>query len=281
MRRTPTGRAMVAGVVGQPIGHSLSPLLHTAWIEAAGLDAAYVPMSAADDREFAQVVHALRRAGFRGLNVTLPFKLAALALADAVHPSAVEAGAANLLLFGEDGIEARNTDGIGLLDSLRRSAPDLVLTSGPVAILGAGGAGRGAAAALRGAGATELRIVNRTFERAEALAAVVGGSAYRLEDAASAFEGAALIVNTTSGGVGSEQDHAWPIAAAPSSAVLLDMRYGRVRSPLLQSAEARGMLAIDGLGMLIGQARPSFEAFYGVAPPDAVDAERLLREAIA
>ena len=272
---------MVAGVVGQPIAHSLSPLLHSRWIEAGGLDAVYVPFAPSTEADFIALIRGLAASGARGVNVTLPYKEVALALADQADDVARGAGAANLLLFIGGRIQARNTDGIGLIAALTEQAQALDLGSDPVVLLGAGGAARGAATALIGAGVRKLRVVNRTLERAVALTTVVGGDAFAIGDAARALDGAALIVNATSAGVGPNTEVEWPLSAAPTTAVVLDMRYGRRRTALLQQADDLGMKAIDGLGMLIGQARPSFEAFYGVAPPTGIDARALLEEAIA
>jgi len=172
---------MVVGVIGRPVGHSLSPLLHGTWIKAAGLDALYAPFEPVAEG-FAALVEGLGAGGVRGVNVTLPFKEQALAMAGTVSAEANAAGAANLLLFRPDGrIEARNTDGVGLLGAFAEQAPGTDLRSGPVVILGAGGAARGAAAALKAAGVPELRIVNRTVERAAALADRFCAHAYSIE----------------------------------------------------------------------------------------------------
>ncbi len=273
---TLSGSATVAGVVGFPIAHSLSPRLHTAWIAAAGLDAAYVPFSPTAEG-FERLIDGLRGGAIRGLNATVPFKGRALALADLADPAAVAAGAANLLLFQQDGsIEARNTDGIGLLAAFAEQAPMVDLRSGPVVVLGAGGAARGAVAALNAVGARDLRIVNRTQGRAGALAEAFGGRAFSLRQAPQAFEDAVAIVNATSAGLDGEPSPVWPLEAAPRSAAVMDMVYKPLVTPLLALARQRGMPTVDGLAMLIGQARPSFAAFYGRSPPDHVDARAVL-----
>lgn len=280
MRRTPTGAAMVAGVIGQPIRHSLSPLLHTVWIEAAELDAAYVPLAPSGVDEFRLLVASLAAAGFRGLNVTLPFKEAALALADEADAAARRAGAANLLIFGEGRVEARNTDGVGLIAALKAMKPDLDFSTRPTVVLGAGGAARGAAAALATAGVRELRFVNRTVEKARAVAEAFGGTAYAIDAAERALSGAAVVVNCTSATVAGGKDVDWPLGALPPRAMVLDMRYGKNPTPFIETARRVDLRASDGLTMLIEQARPSFQAFFGVAPPREVDAEQLLREAL-
>jgi shikimate dehydrogenase len=279
MRKGFSAAAAVAGVVGSPISHSLSPLLHNSWIEALGLDAVYVPFSPTVDG-FEAFIQGLRGGVIRGLNITLPFKEAALALAEERTPLATASGAANLLLFREDGrIEANNTDGAGLLYAFARQVPDHDLAAAPLVILGAGGAARGAVAALRTHGVRDIRIVNRTLGRAEILAdGVAGVSAWGLETMTEAMLGVGTLINATSAelsGDGFEID--WS-ALAPGAAVM-DMLYRPLQTGLLKAAARSGLQTVDGLDMLIGQAVPSFEAFFGVAPPQSVDARGLLLEA--
>jgi shikimate dehydrogenase len=272
---------MVAGIVGRPVAHSLSPVLHNAWIAAAGIDAAYVPFAPGADG-FGALVQGLRGGVIRGLNVTLPFKAEALALADLADAAATAASAANLLLFHVDGmIEARNTDGIGLLAAFREQAPAVELSAGPVVVLGAGGAAQGAVAALASAGVSELRVVNRARARAEALAERFGAEAFALEQAERAFIGAVAIINATSAGFGENEVVAWPLHAASVSVAVMDMVYKPLLTPLLADARTRGMTTVDGLAMLIGQARPSFEALFGQPPPTSVDARSIALAAIA
>ena len=275
-----SGAAVVAGVIGSPVRHSLSPLIHNAWIAAARRDAVYAPFEATP-ATFADAVRGLRAAGVRGLNVTLPFKAAALALADAADAAATASGAANLLLFDCDGgVEARNTDGIGLLRAFQLQAPGWRTDAGPVLILGAGGAARGAAATLRAAGA-QVMVANRTGERAQALADDLGGvDVVPWSELAAAVANASAIVNATSGGLKGDSALALSLDAALPSAVVMDMVYSPLRTPLLREAAARGLRTVDGLAMLVGQAAPSFEAFFGVPPPAAVDVRRLALDAL-
>lgn len=272
-----TGAALIAGVVGSPVRHSLSPVLHNAWIAAAGLDAAYVPFAPPADR-FAAFVEGLRGGAIRGFNVTLPFKEQALALADEVSPRAAAAAAANVLVFRADGtIWADNTDGAGLLAAFAVQAPGFDPAAAPVTILGAGGAARGAAAAFVAAGAPAVRIVNRTRARAEAIAAALGGpvSAHGLEAAAEAFAGAGAIVNATSAGLADDAVPDFPLQAAPPTCVAMDMVYKPLKTPFLARAETLGLATVDGLEMLVRQAVPSFEAFFGRPPPAEVDVRAL------
>lgn len=268
-----TGAAMVAGIIGRPVTHSLSPVLHNAWIAAAGLNAAYVPLAPTAEG-FRALVEGLRGGVIRGVNVTIPFKEEALAVADEIGERARLAGASNLLLFLEDGtIVADNTDGLGMLGALEIQAPGFDPKAGPAVILGAGGAARGAAAALALAGAPEVRIVNRTLDRAEALARDIGGFVRAVDVAA--LHDANLIVNATSLGLGGGPGPDIDLTAAPGGAVVLDMVYKPLRTEFLERAEARGLRTVDGLEMLIRQAVPSFEAFFGVAPPASVDVRAL------
>ncbi|HEX6859434.1 MAG TPA: shikimate dehydrogenase [Caulobacteraceae bacterium] len=268
-----------AGVVGNPIGHSLSPAIQNAWIAAANLDAEYDAFVGPLDG-FADFIGGLQERGLRGVNVTIPFKEEALALADEASELAKLAGAANLLVFEDGRVRADNTDGPGLLVALKDRA-GFDPTSGPAVILGAGGAARGAAAALVLAGSPQVRIVNRTRERAHALAASVGEHVIDYHSAEDAFEGAAVIINATSLGLGGGEGPNAPFEHAPGSAVVMDMVYKPLITQFLDAAAERGHPTVDGLEMLIGQARPSFEALFGIAPPLEVDARAVAVEAMA
>ncbi len=271
-----SGAATVAGVVGRPIAHSLSPLIHTSWIEAAKLDAAYVPFSPPDEN-FEKFTRSLRGGAIRGLNVTAPFKERALALADDADSAARAGGSANLLLFHEDGmIEARSTDGEGLIAAFAEQAPALDLAQGPVAILGAGGAARAAAAALLAAGAPEILVLNRSAARAEELVFALKSeriTAHGLADAERLFPRVQALVNAAAGGPLA------PINTLDAGATVMDMTYRPLKTALLRAAGARSLATVDGLSMLINQAKPSFEAFFGQAPP-AIDVRVLALKAL-
>jgi shikimate dehydrogenase len=281
MSRKITGATAVAGVAGAPVRHSLSPLIHNAWIAAAEIDAVYVPFAPCGD-DFTRFAEGLRGGVIRGLNVTVPFKEAALGVADEVSDRAELAGAANLLVFNTDGrITADNVDGLGLLGAFAAQAPDFDPKAGPVTIVGAGGAARGAAAAFVMAGAPEVRIVNRTLAKAEIVAGALGrrARAYALDAAAAAFEDAAAVVNATSAGLSDEMPDL-PLEATPSAAVVMDMTYKPLETPFLGKARALQRRTVDGLEMLIRQAAPSFEAFFGRVPPKSVDVRALCVEAL-
>jgi len=265
--RSHTAAATVAGIAGHPVTHSLSPVIHSAWIAALGLDAAYVPFRVQPDG-FERFARGLRGGAIRGINVTAPFKEQALALSDTADGAALAAGSANVLLFDADGhVEARSTDGLGMLAAFAEQAPDVALDAGPAVVLGAGGAARAAVAALLNAGCPEVRVVNRTAARAEELVFVFKDrvSAWSLGQVTEAFTGAGVLVNAAAGGP------LPPVDALPDGAAVMDMTYRPLETGLLRAAKARGLVPVDGLSMLIAQARPSFEAFYGMAPPADVD----------
>jgi len=248
---------MLAGVAGQPIAHSLSPLIHRAWIAAAGLDADYLAYGPADTAGFAALVADGRAGRLRGLNVTAPFKEQALALADEAGVTARTCGSANLLLFEAGRVRVDSTDGAGLIAALGEQAPQLDLRDQAVVVLGAGGAARAGVAALKAAGA-EVGVLNRTRARAESLAADLDVAVVE----PGALAGAALVVNALS--VEPDVD----LSRLRDDAVLMDMGYRPLITPFLAAGRARGLTVVDGLAMLIGQARPSFRALFGVeAPP--------------
>ena len=270
-----SGATRVAGVVGRPIVHSMSPILHNAWLAAAGIDGVYVPFSTEPGR-FTAFAESLRGGSVAGLNVTLPFKGQALALADEATFRATSAQAANVLVFREDGtILADNTDGLGMLGAFAEQAPGFDAAAGPVVILGAGGAARGAAAAFVEAGCPQVRIVNRTLLKAQEIAEPLGAVALSLNEAAAAFEGAVAVVNATSAGLSGSAALDVPLEATPPGAVVMDMVYKPLKTPFLAQAEGLGRRTVDGLAMLIGQAVPSFEYFYGRPPPKDVDVRAL------
>ena len=267
---TLTGAGKIAGVVGWPIRHSLSPLLHGYWLEELKIDGALVPLSVPRE-DFARTVLALRRAGFTGVNVTVPHKEAAFALAHIRDAAAESAGAANLLIFHTDGrIEGRNTDAAGLEASLRENMESL--KSKTVVLLGAGGAARGALLALDGLNAGRIHLLNRSPGKAAQLAMAMKTFVKSdiqpgaLEDWANVAGHADLIVNTTSAGMKDHPPLELDLAALRSTATVLDIVYNPLQTPLLKQAKTRGLKTIDGLGMLMHQAAPSFEAFFGVAP---------------
>jgi len=264
-----TGKAKLAGVIGWPVSHSLSPVLHGHWLELYGIDGAMIPLAARVE-DFAAVIDGARRAGFKGVNVTVPHKESAFAIAHKVDAAAKSAGAANLLIFQDGKIEGRNTDSLGLAESLRENIGSL--NGKPVVLLGAGGAARGAILALEMLGAGKIHLLNRDAHRAKTLAASLAPQVKAavepgaLSDWNKVAGGAVLVVNSTSAGMGANPPLDIDLAALPKSAAVCDIVYNPLETKLLKDAAARGHKTIDGLGMLMHQAVPSFEAFFGVRP---------------
>lgn len=265
---TTTGRARLAGVMGWPIGHSLSPLLHNYWLAEYGIDGAYVPLPVAPEH-FAQALRLLPLVGFRGVNITVPHKEAALQAVDKADDAARRIGAVNTVVVDDDGsLHGINTDALGFAAHLKASAPEFDATLGPAVVIGAGGAARAAAVALLDMGAPEIRIVNRTLARAEELARHLGGHV-RVVDWAGrgrTLADANLVVNTTTQGMTGQPPLALDLAALPAAAVVYDIVYAPAETPLLRMARARGNPVVDGLGMLLHQAVPGFAAWFGVTP---------------
>jgi shikimate dehydrogenase len=267
-----TGNAKLAGVIGWPVAQSLSPRLHAYWLRELGIDGAYVPLAVRRE-DFALVIDALHRAGFAGINVTVPHKEAAFALAHETDEMARAAGAANLLLFRPDGsIEARNTDMFGLVQSLNDELDVKTFRGGPAVILGAGGAARAAVLALDRLGAGEIRIVSRNPDRAEALASMLKdrvaapSRCFAWNEWAQAAGHAALLVNATSAGMRGGPPLDITVEDLPAGASVCDLVYNPLETELLKQARARGLKATSGLGMLMHQAVSAFEAFYGARP---------------
>ena len=255
-------------MIGWPVAHSRSPALHGHWLRRHGIAGHYVPL-AVRPGHLAQVLHALPRAGFVGANVTIPHKEAVLALADMVTDRAALIGAANTLTFRPDGtIHADNTDGQGFIANLVQQAPGWHPASGPAAVIGAGGAARAVVAALLERGVPELRIANRTRARAERIREDFGARVTvhdwaRLDRM---LEGAATVVNATSAGMKGGPPLHLPLEALSPAALVTDLVYTPLDTEFLRAARARGCTTVDGLGMLLHQAAPGFERWFGVRP---------------
>src|SRR6266478_890277 len=264
-----TGTTRLAGIMGWPVSHSRSPLLHGFWLGETGIDGAYVPLPVRPEY-IAQALRALPVLGFRGCNLTIPHKQTALSVADRVEPSARRIGAVNTIIVAPDGsLEARNTDVYGFRENLRETVPDWQPTAGPAVILGAGGSARAVVAALTDAGVTEIRIVNRTLSRAEALASDLSTSTTRItvhswDETGQIQRDAGLLVNTTSLGMTGEPPLQLDLSSLPPSAPVVDIVYVPLETGLLAAARQRGHPVVDGLGMLLQQGRPGFEAWFGV-----------------
>ncbi|HSZ11013.1 MAG TPA: shikimate dehydrogenase [Rhizomicrobium sp.] len=279
-----SGNAKVAGIIGWPVGHSLSPALHGFWLEAHKVDGAYVPLPVAPEN-FSFVLDGLRRAGFKGVNLTVPHKEAGFALAHETDEAAQIAGAVNLLIFGEHGhMIGRNTDALGLEASLRDAG--VHITGETVVLFGAGGAARAGVLALNALGAKEIRILNRNASRAEALAGSLAPKIAAclttgpLTDWPKAASDVKLLLNTTSAGMKGKDALNLDLAPLPNDAAVCDIVYNPLETDLLKNAKARGLKTIDGLGMLMHQAVPAFETFYGVRPAVTPELRRHLEAAL-
>jgi shikimate dehydrogenase len=258
-----TGQAKLAGLIGWPVAHSRSPILHNAWLTRHGIDGAYVPLAVAP-ADFTTAVAGLRAAGFRGANVTIPHKEAAFAVCDVVDESAHAAGAVNTLIFHESGVHGCNTDGEGFAANMLAHGVDPV--AGPALLLGAGGAARAIAARLLADGG-EVAVTNRARSRADALAATLPGlTVLDWDDRQTALADVSLVVNTTPAGMPGRPPLALDLSNADDTLVVADIVYVPRETPLLRAARARGLVCVPGLGMLLHQAVPGFAAWFGVLP---------------
>jgi shikimate dehydrogenase len=261
-------RIPLAGVIGSPVAHSRSPALHGYWLRRYGIRGHYIPMDIAQ-ADLAAALDMLPRLGFVGVNVTIPHKESVLHLADIVTDRAALIGAANTLIFRKDGrIHADNTDGSGFMANLRQNAPGWVPSAGPAAVFGAGGAARAVIAALIEVGVPEIRLANRTRPRAEGLRADFGAKITVVDwvQAGNMLEGAATVVNTTALGMTGKPEFRVPLDGLEPQALVTDLVYAPLKTQLLIAAEQRGCRVVDGLGMLLHQAAPGFERWFGVRP---------------
>jgi shikimate dehydrogenase len=260
------GAPLKAAVVGHPIAHSQSPTIHGHWLESTGIAGTYEALDFHPD-SFAVDIRGLVERGFQGVNVTVPHKEAALALADTVDATARRIGASNTLVFTDGKIEARNTDAYGFWENLAPSLSGRVPSR--ALVLGAGGAARAVLVALQDAGVTDIVLANRTVSRARALADELADTAQiealSWDDAEALMdrETLPLIVNTSSRGMKGENPITCAMAAQTAQTVVNDIVYNPLQTALLTNARARGCQTVDGLGMLLHQARPAFQAFFG------------------
>ncbi len=258
----------LAGVMGWPVAHSRSPKLHNYWLQKYGLLGAYVQLPVAPG-QLPVALPGLAALGFRGCNITIPHKIDALRLVHALDPVAQRMGAINTIVVQPDGsLKGFNNDGFGYIQSLLDAKPDWRADAGPITVLGAGGAARAVVLSLAERGAKEIRLLNRSPEKAQALAAEFGGPIIALpwSERHHALSGAALLVNTTSQGMHGQPALELDLAQLPTSALVSDVIYVPLETPLLAAAKARGNPTVNGLGMLLNQARPAFAAWFGVMP---------------
>ena len=261
-------RIPLAGVIGSPVSQSKSPQLHRYWMRELGLRGFYIPMDVVRE-DLEKVIRTMPSMGFVGVNVTVPHKEIVMDIADLITDRATLIGAANTLIFRKDGkIHADNTDGFGFIQNLRSGAPDWNPKSGPALVLGAGGAARAVVASLSDAGVSEIYLSNRTRARAEKLKDDFG-KRVRIVDwvqAGNAIDGASLVVNTTSLGMIGKPELRVPLDGFHTGQVVTDLVYNPLQTHFLAAAEAAGCQTVDGLGMLLYQAVPAFERWFGARP---------------
>ncbi len=263
-----SARIPLAGVIGSPVAHSRSPLLHRHWLQSHGITGYYIPMDVGRN-DLERVIRSLPLMGFVGVNITIPHKESVLAIADKITDRATLISAANTLIFLADGtIHADNTDGYGFIENLRSGAPNWQAKAGPAVVLGAGGAARAVIAALSDAGVPEIILSNRTRARAERLRDDFG-QRVRVVDwvqAGTVMQDGALIVNTTTLGMTGQPELRIPLDGLQEGTVVTDLVYTPLKTRLLSAAEQAGCVTVDGLGMLLHQAVPGFERWFGQRP---------------
>ncbi len=261
-------RFILAGVMGWPVAHSRSPVIHNHWIAQHGLRGSYVLLPVRPER-LEDAIRGLGALGFAGCNVTVPHKVSAMALMDDLHPVARRMAAINTIVVREDGsLYGMNNDGAGWMQSLRDADPAWRGDAGPALVLGAGGAARAIVVALLDEGVPEVRLTNRTRERAEALAQEFGPRVKVVDwkERNAAMAGVGLLVNTTTQGMHGQPALDVALDDLPTTALVSDLVYIPQETPLLAAARQRGHRTVGGLGMLINQARPAFQAWFGVLP---------------
>ena len=274
-----SGKAKIAGVIGNPVAHSLSPLLHGYWLEKYGIDGAYIPLKIAPD-DLRETIKSLPKMGFRGVNITVPHKEIALLLADEVDDTAQRIGAANTLYFNHQRgtVFASNTDAYGFMENIRTHIPQWSGKNKKAVVIGAGGASRAVCVALMDAGIAEIVLVNRTQDRAENVAKNLGKPirVEAWERRSDVLEGASILVNASTLGMQGYPLLDIALERLPAEAVVTDIVYAPLMTDLLEVAQERGNPVIDGLGMLLHQARPGFRGWFDVEP----EVDNTLREHI-
>ena len=258
----------LAGVMGWPVAHSRSPIIHNHWIAEHGLRGSYVLLPVVPEK-LEQALRALPVLGFSGCNLTIPHKVAALRIVDRLDPLAQRIGAINCIVVEADGsLSGHNTDAFGYVQSLINAQPYWQASAGPALVLGAGGAARAVIAGLLDSGVPSIRLTNRSPHNANELAAIFGPQVIAVDWAErhEALGGAALVVNTTNLGMHGQAALDLDLSALSPQALVSDVIYVPLETPLLAAANLRGNATVNGLGMLLNQARPAFEAWFGVMP---------------
>jgi shikimate dehydrogenase len=261
-------RFRMAGVMGWPVMHSRSPKIHNFWLAKYGLTGTYVPL-AIQAEGLRAALRALPALGFAGCNLTIPHKEAAFEIVDRVDPLARRIGAINCVVVAPDGsLDGYNYDGFGYIQSILEADPNWRADAGPIVVVGAGGGARAVLVSLADQGAQEIRLVNRSPERAQALAREFGApiNAVAWKERHAALAGAAMLINTTSQGMAGQPPLDLALDGLPVSALVSDIIYVPRETPLVVAARLRGNRTVNGLGMLLNQARPAFHAWFGIMP---------------
>ena len=279
---TTPSRLLLAGVMGWPVMHSRSPMIHNFWFQQQGLQGTYLPL-AVEPGKLEGALRALMPLGFSGCNLTIPHKQDALAIVDDIEDTARKIGAISCVVAHPDGrLVGSNNDAPGFIRNLQQTDPSWRADAGPVVVIGAGGASRAVCYGLIQAGATEIRLVNRNQERAQQLAADLGGpiNVYPWDVRNDLMAGAAMVVNTTSQGMVGQTALDVDLALLPISAWVSDVVYIPLETPLLTQARLRGNRTINGLGMLLHQGPLGWKAWFGIEPTVTEELRTLVEQNI-
>jgi shikimate dehydrogenase len=278
-------RFLLAGVMGWPVMHSRSPMLHGYWMKQYGLAGAYLPLAIAPDG-LAAALRALQPLGFAGCNLTIPHKQQAMTIVDEVDAVAKRIGAISCVTVRPDGsLAGSNNDCFGFIHSLKQEQPGWRADAGPVVVIGAGGGARAVCYALMQEGAKEIRLVNRSLARAQGLADEFGVAGVSLkaipwDQRHDALEGAAMAVNTTSQGMTGQSALDIRLDALPKTALAADIVYVPLETPFLAAARQRGNPTVNGLGMLLHQARPAWKLWFGLEPAVTPELRELVERSL-
>jgi shikimate dehydrogenase len=279
MKNLLSGKTKVAGVFGWPVEHSLSPKLHGYWLQKYNVDGVYVPFPTHPDN-FEQALRALPTLGIVGCNITVPHKINACSIVDTISEAAKIIGAVNTVVVGKDGsLNGSNTDAFGFIENIR-STDASWNCNGKAVVLGAGGAARAVCYGLLDAGAKEVLLLNRTTEKAEQIASdlQVKGNVFvhDWDKRSEVLAGASLLVNTTILGMGGKPELEISLDDLPKEAIVTDIVYTPLETPLLKQAKDNGNQTVDGLGMLLHQARAGFRDWFGKDPEVTEELRQLL-----
>ena len=276
-------RFLLAGVMGWPVMHSRSPMMHNYWLKKHGLAGTYVPLAIRPEH-LAAALRGLHPLGFAGVNVTIPHKQEAMKIVDEVDALARSIGAISCVVVRPDGsLAGTNNDCYGFIQAVQQEQPGWRVDAGPIVVIGAGGGSRAVCYGLAQEGAKEIRLVNRSSERAKAIAEAFGGPirALRWEQRNDALEDAATVVNTTSCGMVGQPPLDIKLDKLPKNALAADIVYIPLETPFLAAARKRGNRTINGLGMLLNQGRPAWKAWFGIEPEVTAELRAMVEKTIS